>query len=108
MNLKTPRFRKLNMTTLTELKSNKPVQINMKVNLKQRELIDTAAAILSVDRTSFILDAACKRAEEVILDRRLFLLGDEAFDRFEQALDADPIRSNECVKRLLVKPKPWS
>lgn len=86
----------------------KPVPINMRADPKRRDLIDTAALILSVDRTSFILDAACKRAEEVILDRRLFLLSDEAFDRFEQALDADPIRSNECVKNLLARPKPWS
>jgi len=96
------------MTTLTEPKTNKPVQINMRASLKQQELIDTAAAILSVDRTSFILDAACKCAEEVILDRRFFLLSDEAFDRFEQSLDADPIKGNECVKRLLVKPRLWS
>ncbi|MBV4533287.1 DUF1778 domain-containing protein [Pseudomonas sp. SWRI107] len=86
----------------------KPVSINMRADSKRRDLIDAAAEILSVDRTSFILNAACQRAEEVILDRKLFLLSDEAFDRFEKALDANPIRSNECVKKLLARPKPWS
>ncbi|MCY1185123.1 hypothetical protein D9M73_258750 [compost metagenome] len=86
----------------------KPVSINMRADSKRRDLIDAAADILSIDRTSFILDAACRRAEEVIVDRKLFLLSDEAFDRFEKALDANPIRSNECVKKLLSRPKPWS
>jgi uncharacterized protein (DUF1778 family) len=80
----------------------------MRADAKRRDLIDAAAEILSIDRTSFILDAACKRAEEVILDRKLFLLSDEAFDRFEQALTANPIRNNECVKKLLARPRPWS
>ncbi|MFR0672427.1 DUF1778 domain-containing protein [Enterobacterales bacterium AW_CKDN230030176-1A_HGKHYDSX7] len=88
--------------------SAKPVSINMRADPKRRDLIDAAAEILSVDRTSFILDAACRRAEEVIVDRKLFVLSEEAFDRFEKALDAHPIRSNECVKRLLARPKPWS
>lgn len=87
---------------------SRPVSINMRADPKRRDLIDAAAEILSVDRTSFILDAACRRAEEVIVDRKLFLLSDEAFDRFEQALTANPIRSNECVKALLARPRPWS
>ena len=96
------------MTSIALKTGNKPVPINMRADAKRRDLIDTAAEILSVDRTSFILDAACKRAEEVILDRRLFLLSDEAFDRFEQALTANPIGSNECVRKLLARPKRWS
>lgn len=96
------------MTSATFRQTEKPVPINMRADAKRRDLIDAAAEILSVDRTSFILEAACKRAEEVILDRKLFLLSDEAFDRFEQALSANPLGSNECVKKLLARPKPWS
>lgn len=96
------------MSIASEKITQKPVSINMRADAKRRDLIDAAAEILSIDRTSFILDAACKQAEEVILDRKLFLLSDEAFDRFEQALAANPLRSNECVKKLLARPKPWS
>ncbi|MCD4527759.1 MULTISPECIES: type II toxin-antitoxin system TacA family antitoxin [Pseudomonas] len=60
------------------------------------------------DRTSFILEAACQKAEEVILDKRLFLLDDVAFDAFEQAMDANPIRGNKCLQQLLERPKRWS
>ena len=90
------------------LEREKPVPINMRVDTRKRSLIDAAVELLGTDRTSFIIDAACKRAEEVLLDRRLFLLGDEAFDRFERALADNPLGSNECVKKLLARPKPWS
>ena len=86
----------------------KPVFITMKADAKQWDLIDTAAKILGVDRVRFILEAACQCAEEIIVDRKLFVLNEEAFDRFEKALDAHPIKSNECVKRLLARPKRWS
>lgn len=88
--------------------TGKPVSINMRADSKRRDLIDAAAEILSVDRTSFILDAACRRAEEVIVDRKLFLLSDDAFEQFEKALEANPLESNECVKKLLARPRPWS
>lgn len=86
----------------------KPVPINMRVDFKKRDLIDVAAAISGSDRTSFILDAACKKAEEVILDQRLFVLANDDFDAFEQALQSNPARSNECLRQLLERPPRWS
>jgi uncharacterized protein (DUF1778 family) len=101
------------MTTLLPAESaakdrSKPVPINMRVDFRKRELIDVAAAISGSDRTSFILDAACKKAEEVILDQRLFVLANQEFDAFEQALESNPLRSNECLHRLLERPPRWS
>ena len=93
---------------MTESLKSKPVPINMRTDEKKRNLIDMAAAMLGRDRTSFILDAACQKAEEVILDKRLFLLDDIAFDAFEQALEANPTRDNKCLISLLERPKRWS
>ncbi|MBI6919377.1 MULTISPECIES: DUF1778 domain-containing protein [Pseudomonas] len=86
----------------------KPVPINMRVDTRKRSLIDAAVELLGTDRTSFIVDAACRRAEEVIMDRQLFLLSDEAFDRFEQALEQNPLKDNKCLQKLMSKPAPWS
>lgn len=86
----------------------KPVPINMRVDFKKRDLIDVAAAMSGSDRTSFILDAACKKAEEVILDQRLFVLADDDFDAFEKALQNNPVRSNKCLQKLLNRPSRWS
>lgn len=92
----------------TDISREKPASINMRVDLKKRNLIDMAAAMLGSDRTSFILDAACRKAEDVLLDKRFFMLDDKAFDSFERALEADPIGENECLKKLLATPKIWS
>ncbi|MDR0209379.1 MAG: DUF1778 domain-containing protein [Pseudomonas putida] len=86
----------------------KSVPLNMRVAEHRRDLIDAAVEIVGGDRTSFVLEAACKRAEEVLMEQRLFLLSDDAFDQFAQALEDNPIRSNECVKKLLARPKRWS
>ena len=99
----------MNFTTAaTKPEKSKPVPINMRTDERKRNLIDMAAAMSGRDRTSFILDAACQKAEEVILDKRLFLLDDIAFDAFEQALEANPARDNKCLISLLERPKRWS
>jgi uncharacterized protein (DUF1778 family) len=94
--------------TIESVEKAKPVPINMRTDEKKRNLIDLAAAMSGRDRTSFILEAACQKAEEVILDKRLFLLDDAAFDAFEQAIEANPVRGNKCLHQLLERPKRWS
>ena len=51
------------------------VQLNLRAKESQRALIDAAAEILHKSRTDFILEMACKAAENVILDRRVFKIG---------------------------------
>jgi len=94
--------------TIESVEKAKPVPINMRTDERKRNLIDLAAAMSGRDRTSFILEAACQKAEEVILDKRLFLLDDVAFDAFEQAIEANPVRGNKCLHQLLERPKRWS
>ncbi|PYB73465.1 hypothetical protein DMX11_16465 [Pseudomonas sp. LB-090624] len=60
---------------------SKAVPLNMRVAEHRRDLIDAAVEVVGGDRTSFVLEAACKRAEEVLMERRLFLLDDAAFYR---------------------------
>lgn len=86
----------------------KSVAINMRVESSKRNLIDMAATMLGSDRTSFILDAAIKHAEEVILDKRMFLIDNSAFDAFERALENNPIGDNKCLQNLLKRPKRWA
>lgn len=86
----------------------KSTTINMRVDFAKKSLIDSAVELLGTDRTSFILDAAYRKAEEVLLDRRLYLLDDDAFDRFEKALDEHPFEDNECAKELLTRKRRWS
>ncbi len=85
---------------------SKTAPINMRVEPSQHALLTKAAAVLHKDRSAFILDVACREAENVLLDQRLFYLGDEDFTSFEAALDA-PLPDNERLKALLAEVSPW-
>jgi len=80
--------------------------INLRVSRSQKALIDRAAEAQGRNRSDFMLDAACREAESVLLDRRYFHLDDEQFRRFMEILDAPP-RSNPGLARLLRTKAPW-
>jgi len=78
----------------------------MRVEPAQHALLTRAAAALNKDRSTFILDVACREAENVLLDRRFFQLNDSEFASFEAALEA-PVSDNASLKRLMAEPSPW-
>lgn len=84
----------------------KTAPINMRVEPSQHALLTKAAEMLNKDRSVFILDVACREAENVLLDQRLFQLDDDAFAAFESALDA-PVPNNTKLKALLASTSPW-
>jgi len=80
--------------------------INLRVSRSQKALIDRAAEAQGRNRSDFMLDAACREAESVLLDRRYFHLDEDAFRRFNAMLDAPP-KSNPRLARLLRTKAPW-
>lgn len=78
----------------------------MRVLPEQKALISQAAEILNMDRNAFILSTVCREAEEVLLNRRVFLLDDKAFDHFEKSLEM-PILSSPKLDQLLSEKSPW-
>lgn len=85
---------------------SKTAPINMRVEPSQHALLTKAAALLHKDRSAFILDVACREAENVLLDQRFFQLNDNDFKAFEAALAA-PIPENAKLKALLNEVAPW-
>jgi uncharacterized protein (DUF1778 family) len=53
-----------------------------------------------------MLEAACRSAERVLLDRRFFMLDSKTFKRFTDALDKSPA-DNPRLRRLLSTRAPW-
>jgi uncharacterized protein (DUF1778 family) len=81
------------------------VQLNLRAKESQRALIDAAAEILHKSRTDFIQDA-CKAAENVILDRRVFNFNDEQYAEFIDMLDA-PVEDDSAINKLLARKPQW-
>ena len=94
--------------TMSTTPTEKTSAISLRIAINRKNLIDYAAKLIGNDRTTFILDSATARAEDVILNERLYILNDLDFDAFEQALETNTLESNECLMNLLKRPKRWN
>jgi len=81
--------------------------INLRALPEQRDLIDHAASLLGKNRSDFMLEAACERAQAVVLDQVFFSLGTDKFKQFIAILDAPP-SPNPGLERLMAVKGPWS
>ena len=73
---------------------------------RQKTLLDRASDALGRNRSDFMLEAACREAEAVLLDRRYFALPAEDFKRLTAMLEKAPA-SNSRLARLLKTKAPW-
>ncbi len=80
--------------------------INLRALPEQRDLIDEAARLLGRNRSDFMLEAACERAQAVLIDQTFFRLAPDSFARFTALLDA-PVEPNEGLERLMAVEAPW-
>lgn len=82
------------------------VPLNMRIKPATRNLIDRAAEVLGKSRTDFMLEASERRAEEVLLDRILFMVDPDVYDEFLARLDA-PAKPSARLKRTMTTKAPW-
>ncbi|MDO8207925.1 MAG: DUF1778 domain-containing protein [Gallionella sp.] len=80
--------------------------INLRAHVEQRDLIDQAARLLGKNRSDFMLEAACEKAQGVMLDQVFFTLNVQDFQHFNELLDAPPA-ANPGLERLLATNAPW-
>ncbi|MDA8328176.1 MAG: DUF1778 domain-containing protein [Betaproteobacteria bacterium] len=80
--------------------------INLRALPEQRDLIDHAANLLGKNRSDFMLEVACERAQAVILDQIFFSLDSERFAQFTAMLDT-PVSPNSGLERLMAVKAPW-
>lgn len=80
--------------------------INLRARPEQRDLIDQAARLLGRNRSDFMLEAACDRAQAVMLDQVFFQLSADKLQQFTDLLDAPP-SPNPGLERLMAVKAPW-
>ncbi len=96
----------MNNQSIKTGRNPRPKNINLRVKPHTRSLIDRACAITDKTVTEFVLDAVCREAEDVLLDRRLFDLDKKEYQAFINALDA-PTKPNSELKALLSRKPLW-
>ena len=94
--------------SVTRANSAQPRDININIRAKrtQRDLIDQAAEMLGKSRSDFMLETACREAEELLLDQRVFNLDADRFKQFQVLLDAPP-GDNPKLRKLMASKAPW-
>lgn len=91
------------MTIATQTRE---ITINLRARTRQRQLIDQAAELQGKTRSEFMLEAACAKAQEVLLGQTAFVLDQRRFKRFVELLD-QPIEKNRALAKLLNSRSPW-
>ena len=90
---------------MKEWQDHTPITIRIDAGERQCDLIDQAADQLGRSREGFMLDAACREAADVLLDKVFFLLDTPAYHQFLAVVD-DPPRPNEHLRRLMAMKAP--
>ncbi len=78
--------------------------INLRALPGQRDLIDRAASLLGKNRSDFMLEAACDKAQAVLLDQVFFSLDAGKFREFTKLLDTPPAHNPGLALLMAVKP----
>jgi uncharacterized protein (DUF1778 family) len=85
---------------------NISISINIRAKARQRDLIDQAAERLGRSRSDFMLEAACSKAEDILLDQAFFTVDDHTFKKLQTLLD-HPLPPTDRLRRLLKTKAPW-
>lgn len=86
--------------------SGRSAVVNLRLQTATRKLIDRAAAAEGKTRTEFMVEAARREAENVLLDRCFFALDGKSFAAFMSALNKPPA-VNARLRRLVRTAAPW-
>jgi uncharacterized protein (DUF1778 family) len=85
---------------------NKDATINVRAQASQRDLIDRAATVAGKSRSEFMLESACEKARDIILDQIFFQLDSEQYEKFLEVLDR-PCDGDQALRNLLETKAPW-
>ena len=81
-------------------------QVNIRTSSQRLAVIDRAAEIRGVSRTEFLLRSSEAAAIEILNERPVIVLDDEAWADFVAALDA-PVELDPAVKARYARTPQW-
>lgn len=85
---------------MTITSDKKDARIEFKTSKEIKELLQSAAASLGLDLSSFLISVATRQAKKVLWEDRVLMLNEEEWERFEKMINEAP-KTNENLKALL-------
>lgn len=87
-----------------EAKPTRETRLNLRATAKQDALIRLAAQASSKTVTEFVLDSASNAAEQVLADRRWFMLDESSWMAFQDLLERPAIAKPRLAELLSEEP----
>ena len=81
-------------------------RLGLRTTRVQAALIQRAAEVAQKSITEFVLTSACEKAEQTLLDQRLFLIDEKAWKLFQDVLER-PAKVKTGLKDLIEEPPIW-
>ena len=88
--------------TFMAIAENKSERIEVRTTPNMKALLQRAAASSHKNVTEFLLEAGINAAEDALVDRRIFRLGDRQWQAFQAILDR-PVADKPRLTRLLAE-----
>jgi uncharacterized protein (DUF1778 family) len=80
--------------------------LGLRATPKQEAILRRAAEVAHQSLTDFILESACRAAEQTLLDQRLFMVSGGQYQALLDLLDR-PAEDNAGLRELFSRPAPW-
>ncbi len=84
-------------------RSARSEKLDLRLSSADKRILEAAASVSNRSVSQFVWDSALSRANEMLADRRTFLLSQSKWAEFQAALDA-PTRYNPRMQGLLTEP----
>jgi len=78
-------------------------KLDLRLSSSDKRTLEAAASVSSRSVSDFVRESALSRADEMLADRRTFVLSKAKWTEFQAALDA-PTRPLPRMQRLLTEP----
>lgn len=88
---------------MSALNRSKTERIDVRASSAVKQLLQEVASACHKNVSEFLLDAGVTAANQALADRRHFVLGDDQWQAFQQALDR-PVQAKPRLKKLLSEP----
>lgn len=93
-------------TDSISVRTSRSARLGLRATLEQEAVLRRAADVAHKSLTDFILDSACKAAEQTLLDQRFFMVSGEKYQAFMEILES-PIQCNNGLQELFSRKAPW-
>jgi uncharacterized protein (DUF1778 family) len=94
------------METAPLERTRSDANLTMRVSAQTKELIETAAHLVSKTVSAFVIESARRQAIDVLLDQTVFHLSAAEAEAFASVLD-NPPAPTEKLRALMRSKSPW-